>query len=84
MSEYKFASGHRETVALLDVNGGFFISPQTCKTYVLDAFTAQLSSNAVGSALSVMRIYVEVPVCGIVGHRASSYDYRYKATCRRW
>jgi hypothetical protein len=39
-SEYNFAPGHRETVAMLDRKGGFFISPQTCKTYVVDALTA--------------------------------------------
>jgi len=40
MSEYAFAPGHRETVAMLDTEGGFFISPQTCKSYILDALTA--------------------------------------------
>lgn len=37
---YKFASAHRDEVALLNTMGGFFITPQSCKTYVLDALAA--------------------------------------------
>lgn len=37
MSSYNFAPGHRETIALLANDGSFFVGPQNCRSYIVDA-----------------------------------------------
>lgn len=40
--QFQFSQGHKQTLAILDSEGKFFIPPQACKDYLPDALTAYL------------------------------------------
>lgn len=40
--QFQFSQGQKQTLAILDSNGHFFIQPQTCKDYLHDSLTAYL------------------------------------------